>query len=439
MTTYYVSDTGDNGAGTSWATAKTTLAGAIALATASGDVILVDKDHTGDSALAANTTWTALNNISIICVDKDASDALAEMGEAAWLGSSSTHLALVFAGAYRVKMYGLTFRTAGLTSAAKLSVSTSDGSHFEIENCLFWNGTTSSAAYNVFGAISQANSYTKLTNCTMRYGATGQTAQLYGRNEWTGCRVSSAGSTPTRLFSDGGRGGSFLGIDCDFSLIGSGIICPSAPNQVFTYEFARCKFGSNYVLLDTQAPANLGSATALSIDCSSDDTHGIMHYANAFGSVVSDAGIYYTTGAAAQSWKVTTTANCSPATPFVTPWIAAYHSGVSSITPCLEILRDGSATAYQDDEVWSEWSAKVTSGTVLGTSYSDGMPLLGTPANQAAGAGTGAWTGENATAWSGKCDSGADFSPAETGEILARLVVGAPSITVYLDPQIRTA
>ena len=52
MATYYVSEAGTNGAGTSWAAAKTTLAGAIALATASGDVILVDKDHTGDNALA---------------------------------------------------------------------------------------------------------------------------------------------------------------------------------------------------------------------------------------------------------------------------------------------------------------------------------------------------------------------------------------------------
>ncbi len=174
-------------------------------------------------------------------------------------------------------------------------------------------------------------------------------------------------------------------------------------------------------------------------DCSSGDTHGIMHYADAFGSVVSDAGIYYTTGAAGQSWKVVTTANCSAATPFVTPWIAAYHSGVASITPWLEILRDGSSTAYQDDEVWSEWAAKVTSGTVIGTSYSDGMPLLGTPANQDAGAGTGSWTGENATAWSGMCDSGAAFTPAEVGELLARIVAGEPSITVYVDPQIRTA
>jgi hypothetical protein len=65
------------------------------------------------------------------------------------------------------------------------------------------------------------------------------------------------------------------------------------------------------------------------------------------------------------------------------------------------------------------------------------MTLLGTPANQATGAGAGSWTGENATAWFGKCDSGAAITPAEVGEIIGRLVVGEPSITVYLDPQIR--
>lgn len=438
MTTYYVSDTGNNAAGTSWATAKTTLAGAIALATASGDVILVDKDHTGDNALAADTTWTVLNNIAIVCVDKDNSDALATMGEAAWLGSSTTSVTLVLGGAYRCRVHGITLRNGGSLNKT-ISVGFTDGAHLEMSDVTLWLGTTSGAAYINLGPVAVSNAFVYADGLTVIFGTTGQSITAFTGTELRHMTVSASGTAPSALF-EGVRGGIVRLFDCDLSYCGSNsLVGQHSTGQPCQYELTRCKLGANYVALESQSPGNKGAASVMLRDCSSGDTHGIMHYADAFGSVVSDAGIYYTTGAAAQSWKVTTTANCSPATPFVTPWIAAYHSGVSSITPRLEILRDGSATAYQDDEVWSEWSAKVTSGTVLGTSYSDGMPLLGTPANQAAGAGTGAWTGENATAWSGKCDSGAAFTPAETGEILARLVVGEPSITVYLDPQIRTA
>ena len=65
------------------------------------------------------------------------------------------------------------------------------------------------------------------------------------------------------------------------------------------------------------------------------------------------------------------------------------------------------------------------------------MAILGTPANLDAGAGLGSWTGEGGTAWSGKADAGS-ITPAESGAIRGRWVVGEPSITVYVDPQIRT-
>lgn len=436
MATYYVSDTGDNGAGTSWATAKQTLAGAIALATASGDVILIDKDHTGDNALAADTTWTVLNNISILVVDKDSSNALAEMGTAAWLGSSSASISVTLTGAYSVRTHGLTLRNAG-SGIKFLALAAADGSHFETTSTYLWLGNTNASSSIGFGSTT-GNSYISAKNLTVRFGATGQIFGPRSGADIYGLTVSSAGSSPTVLFV--GARGLVRVFDSDLSHCGANTIVGSHSSSIATsYELYRCKLGANYVALATQSPANKGAATIMLHDCSSGDTHGILHYADAFGSVVSDAGIYYTTGSAGQSWKVTTTASSSAAAPFATPWIAAGHSGTSSITPRLEILRDGSSTAYQDDEVWSEWAAKVTSGTVIGTSYSDGMPLLGTPANQDAGAGTGSWTGENATAWSGMCDSGAAFTPAETGEILARLVVGEPSITVYVDPQIRTA
>ena len=191
-------------------------------------------------------------------------------------------------------------------------------------------------------------------------------------------------------------------------------------------------------MLATQTNLNRSSAEVYVFDCASGDTHGLFGYANAMGSVVSDTGIYFTAGAAAQSWKIVTTANCSFYTPFETPWFGYYNTGTSAITPYVEILRDGSATAYQDDEVWMDIAAKVTTTSTLATLYSDRMMLLGTAANQDAGAGLGSWTGEGGTAWSGKLALGSSITPAENGHIQARIVVGEPASTVYADPQGRT-
>ena len=83
---------GNNGDGLARTNAKTTLAGAIALASANGDVIKVAHTHTGDNALAVDTTWTALNNISIVSVDKTNSDAPTAMGTAAWLDRRARRL-----------------------------------------------------------------------------------------------------------------------------------------------------------------------------------------------------------------------------------------------------------------------------------------------------------------------------------------------------------
>jgi len=190
-------------------------------------------------------------------------------------------------------------------------------------------------------------------------------------------------------------------------------------------------------MLATQTHLNFSSAEVVVLDCSSGDTHGLFGYQNAFGSVVSDAGIFVTAGAAAQSWKIVTTANCSYYTPFTTPWLGYYNATLTAITPYAEILRNLSATAYQDDEVWCEVLAKTTDASTQGTPYSDRMTILGTPANQAAGVGLGSWTGEDATAWSGKVGLNASITPAEVGHISMRFVVGEPSITVYADPQIR--
>ena len=441
MATYYVWDGGSNGAGTDWTSAKTTLAAAIALASASGDVIKVAHTHTGDNAIAVDTTWTILNNLSIVSVDKTSSDAPTVMGTSAWIGSSSTSIALTIAGAYRLCLSGLTLRNGGSTNKSLNIAGASDGAAYDLDNCYLWLGTTSSAAPSIIsGATSQSyNTHVRFKNCTFRFGSTAQTLLATGIVEYIGCSIASAGSIPTTLFGDPARGIVARFHGCDLSALGSGTLVGnqvSYANEVF---FSQCKLGTNYVARATpSSPANASNGRTWILDCASGDTHGLFGYYDGQGALTSDTGVYVTSGAAQQSWKVVTTSGNGPERPFCTPWVSLYHTGASSITPYFDVLRDDSTTAYKDTELRAEFMAKTAGGSPISTMYSDAGAFLSAGTNQASSSlGAGDWTGESGTNWYGKCDSGSAFTPAENGEILGRICFAVPSATIRIDPKIK--
>lgn len=336
-------------------------------------------------------------------------------------------------------MYGITIRTAG-SGNVQIAINGSDGGHFELEDCYLWSGSTTATAGRIgFNAgASSGNGYTRLINPTFRFGATAQSISFGGRVEIVGGSISSAGSAPTTVFGPGGTSTVGRVYGCDLSYAGSGTLVASTPAASAEMWFDRCQLGTGYTILASQSPANLGSARAYLLDCSDGDTHGIFGYADAMGTLTTDSGIYFTTSPAAQSWKIVTTANAGRYYPFVTPPLKVYTPAGSAITPYVEILRDGSTTAYNDDVVWAEFLAKTTSGSTLASLYTDRAAPLASGSAQANGAGLGSWTGESGTAWSGKIDSGGSFTPAEEGHTTARFCVGAASETVYIDPFVRT-
>jgi hypothetical protein len=446
MADYFYAAGGSNTAPyDTWAKAATSFATALAAASSPGDRVIVQYDGiaAGDQEVAVDTTWTvAANNVAIICSTNSGTATITPtpMGTGAWFGGSGSNRAVILAAPdRRVYTYGLTLRVSGGTSDS-MNLGQGDGSHWVHENIYAWQGNSNAASNIIIGATDQ-QIYCKLINPTFRFGNAGQRFIASAKTEIFGGSISSAGTVPTTFVTNGtvDPGGATVFFEgADLSYLGSNSIVGDATTIAGIVWLSRCKLGSGFSLLATQTNLNRSSAEVYAFDCSSGDTHGLFGYANVMGSIVSDTGIYFTSGDAAQSWKIVTTANCSYYTPFETPWIDVYNSTLSAMTPYFEILRDGSATAYQDDEVWAEFYAKVTSGFTISSRFADAMALAGVPANQAAGAGLGSWTGESGTAWSGKCDSGSAFTPAEVGDISGRIVVGEPSITVYLDPQIRT-
>jgi len=444
MATYFVADGGSNTSPyETWAKAATSLATALAAASTAGDVVVIQYDAVpaGDAELSATVTYTFVaDNVSLISASNDGTSAYTPtvMGAANWIGHSTASRSISIASTdRRVYIYGITFRTAG-ASTANVLLSSTAGADQTYDSCYLWCGSTVTTGRLNLGGGSGG---VRLTNCTLRFGSTSNRIGGEGRHEIEGCTISSDGSSPTYICAPAEK--AFIRfVGCDLSLVSTGIIVDTA--FAITVILDRCKIAAGLAPLAAQTsnPNSASSPEVYLFDCASDDTHGIFAYYNACGQLTSDTGIYFTSGDAAQSWKIVTTANASRRGPFVTPSIDVFHSGTSSITPYLEILRDGSATAYTDAEVWAEFEAKVTASSTRASFYGDRQALAaflaGTAGSaQADGAGTGSWTGENATAKSMKIDSGSAFTPAESGPLTVRISVAAASTTVYVDPQIR--
>jgi hypothetical protein len=440
MATYFVASGGSNTAPyDTWAKAATSLATALAAATTDGDLVVIQYNAvpSGDAELAADTTYTIAGNISIISASNDGGSAWTPtvMTTANWIGNSTTSRSITITGAFKVLFFGLTLRLAGASSKA-LNLGGGDGIHYLLESCYLWQGNTAANNLAVILGSTGGNSYLRLTNCTIRLGSSANRIRGIQAVDIVGGLISPDGAVPSTLF-DAGSGVYLYASGMDLSYATGNLVHVGTSSAV-RMTFDRCSLGTGYVPLVAQTPANKSSASVLLLDCAVGDVQGRLQYADAFGLLTSDTGIYFTAGPSTQSWKIETTANCSFATPFITPPIFKYNNALSAITPYLEILRDGSTTAFDNDEVWAEFTAKTNSGTSLASFYSDRMALGGTPAAQANGVGLGSWTGESGTAWSGKIDSGGSLTPAEVGDISAQVCVGLASATVYVDPVIRS-
>ena len=443
MTTYFVDSSvaDDTGDGSSWATAKKYLASAVALATGDGDVIKVHSGHL--EILAAAATYTFLNNVNVICVDKNNSDALAEMdGTTGYIGHTTSAYFVQTAGAYRCYIRGLAFVVGG-TGNVTQQLARTDGSHHVFDRCIF-DLNTGAASCISLGGFNNMNSYCELRNSTIRFDAAGQYLLFgSGRALLENVTIAAAGSAPTTLISAANySAGDILFRGCDLSKC-TGTLLASQATKHLVVTMENCKLGTGVTPLATQTPANLSSGEIWLFNCDSGDQQYRIAHHNAFGSTTVTSAIYANDGAQYDgtnrcSWVVSGTAAATIYTPYKSPWIDKYHAGSSAITPYLECMRDNSSGAvFQNNAVWSEWSYQGNSASTQAKYADDRMTLLGTPADQTASSKTASdWTGETGTPGLFKLDAGSPITPAEIGHLRARICV-AGAQTVYVDPTLR--
>lgn len=436
MAIRYVRSGGDTGAWTgTYASVTLALSGIT-----SADTIYVAPDHNHTATAAITWTLPTTPGLRIICADSTASapptgtatTAVESVG-----ASSNSFIVNGFAYIYGIKLNG------GTNNSAQCVVSLANAATphgIYAEACQFvLNTTNTSGAINIGSAASATadDVEVRLAGCTVSCNSSSHTVRLQtGRIRAQG--LTLAGTAPTTLFTSVASTYADARVECsDLSGVTWTNLYSVSGGTSGRLHVDRCKLPSGFVAT-TGAFPSAGGVELLITDSRSGDTHGTFQHHNALGSTITESGIYLTSGPSAYSWKIVTTSAANYATPYVAPILSVYHSGTSAITPYVEILRDGSTTAYQTDEVWTEVCAKVTASSTRATMATGRMALLGSAANITTGAGLGSWTGEGGTAWSGKLDGAGSVTPAEAGMLSMYVVVGEPGITVYVDPVIRT-
>lgn len=430
--------------GTSWTDAYTALSSSFTAAV--GDVVLVSNTHLETLAAAITINYsngTPAAQIPIICVNEGT--GLPSTGAKVAMGNvANGHFTFGPGSAF---FHGIEFETFSALINQGLYFTAQPGtapSLFVFEECLLDQQATGSASSLSVGHSANDEDFitvifkntdyiTASANNSIQFQRNGRL--LWDEGSWTGT-FPTAG-----LFRMAGTGQPYtMSLDVNnVDLSGAGT------NPIFSGNIS-----GQAVMRNLKLPASYVAASSITwedaeasltfYNCSGGDVHYAFEHYSYSGQTTVSSSIYANDGAEYDvagnkySWKIVTTADASFYAPYVSPWIHKYNETVTAITPYLEILRDGSTVAYQDDEVWAEFSYQGTTGFPLGTFVNDRMALLGTPANQAAGAAT--WTG-GTTPWSGKLAPNATITPAEIGNLSARICVGTPSITVYVDPQIR--
>lgn len=435
MADLYVASTGSNTAPyDTWAKAATTPLTATAAA-AAGDTIY---QHAETFTITADASYSLAAGVRWICTDDKANEPPQTLSTAGVIDGSGTGGVDLYVAGGPAYVYGLTFKAGAIGVNSTLGFATTDLDSITLDNCLIHVSGTGSVSTAMFGASTSVRTECRLINCSVRFGTASQGITVAGRIRIEGgVYPDASGSIPTTLFEVTTRVPGFLATGVDFSNQSSGTIfaAPSAIAPIFV--LSQCKLGAATL----SAAITVGGAEFYLYDCSSTDTHYQFAHYNYLGSTTISTSIYANDGAEYNlagdktSWVVAGNANTSRGAPYYSPWFSRYNEATAAITPELEILRNDSATAFTDVQVWSEWMLKTAGGSPLATLYSDYGGHLSSGTNQGAGVGLSGWTGESGTAWSGRLEC-PSVTPAEIGHISARVVV-AGNYTVYVDPAIR--
>lgn len=446
MAVIYVrsTDGSDSDNGSTWALAKASVAGALAIA-AAGDTIWVSDNHA--ESTAGTVTWTcpavSATPVKILCGD-DAAEPPTALATTATVTANANAPIAIIGHAY---VYGINF-VAG-TGAADTLASIAIGSStvpaaVKCDTCTFRLNTTST----VFLLLGQAAQTTgdhvlvELEGCSLRCGATTQgVVTRHVMAELNNFSLNSAGSTPTTFCAPTASTGGHLRVrnsdltgEAFTNIVDQSIASPSV------FQFDNSKLPAS-VTLATGTHPGPGGLTLLVTRCANGDTQNYFAKAGWQGTVEHNTAIYLTDGLAdydgtAFSAKMTATANANLINPLTYEFAFEVTAVGSSKTYSVEIAVDGASVTLQNDDAWLEIDAYTTSGSTLGAVQSSRVSsVIATPANLTTS--SASWTGLNAT--NSRFTLSVTFTPQEKGIYRARVCVGEASRTLYVAAKVTEA
>lgn len=441
MTVYYVRSTDGNDAdsGLSWANAKATLAGALALAVG-GDRIWVSQNHAESqaSAMTLTSAGTLASPVEVLC-GNDAAEPPTALATSATVTTTGTNNITIVGFWY---CYGITFScaTSGTGRLLRFDVTpTAAGGVWESCGFGFGVGTGASASIEIGETQSGEPCTMVWKNVTCTFRASSHIIKNRGSLIWDGGSV--ANTAPAALFGVGGStsAGNVRVRGVDLSLLGgSSALVDATITTSKEFLFEQCKLGASVSLT---SGTNSGHIIARLVNCDSSDTNYRYQKEDGNrGSVYSETTIVRTGGASdgtvTFSRRMVSTANTRFERPLCLDWIAIWNDTTgSSKTATIEIVNDG--TTLQDDEVWIEVDYLGTSGYPISSRAMDRMTdILATAANQESSSETWTTTGLSSPV---KQKLSVSFTPQEKGPLFARVCLAKTSQTIYVDPKVTVA
>lgn len=432
MANLYVRSTDGNNAdnGTTWALAKATLAGALAV-DAAGDSFWLSQVHseTTAAAIALAFNGTAAAPQRVFCGNDGAAPPTSLNNTAIIATTGASDITVT---GY-VEFYGVKFLIGNSSSTAYLYVNgpvTFDSCIFECRSTGSGNGIFTGGSLNIHAIFN---------NCTFKFSHAGQSITAgAGPITINGGSIVSGGTSPTFVFLvSGSQNINVNGFD--FSNASSSVkLFNAGANYTGKTVFRDCKLPASWTGLFSGYTNLAGfNGSVEMFNCSSGSTYYRYRKGSAVGQVFDETTLVRTGGAndsvGDYSLRMVTTADAEYKILFVsTPEIVKWNATTgSAITATLEILHD-SATDLKDNEIWVEVSYYGTSGELLGATISDApATLLTAGANQDSSSET--WTTTGMTNPNTQALS-VTFTPQEVGFVRCIVKLAKASYTVYVDP-----
>lgn len=431
--------TADADNGSTWALAKTSLAGAAAIDGA-GDRIYLSQAHAESLAAAqaitlagsaASPVWLVAGNDALEPPQTVSTASLTTTGN-----NSYTVTGHVYA-------YGLTFNNGSGANSVILILASTGGEFQTYKSCAFKIPATGASARIQIGPTGLAEASRVLWHgCDVSFGATGQGFNCNSSWEWRGGSFLSGTSTPTILLRAPGRGARVLWDGIDLSQLGTTFGFVAADQMhASSYMFRNCKLPASWA--GNLVNGTIEPACRVELwNCDSTDTNYRLWVEDYAGSIKSETTIVLSGGASDGttpiSWKMASAANAEyPLIVLRSPEFFAWvDSTGSALTATVEILYDG-VTALTDADVWLEVEYLGTSGFPLGAFVDDcKADVLTNAANQTTSSAT--WSGVGSpTPLTQKL--AATFTPQEKGVLICRVCLAKAGTTIYVNPKAAVA